>query len=364
MAAFGIVPEHKIISFIVSSSAIYLALLPFGLPHLGFAIGFCLFLFHLKDENYPASLIWIFVLFIYFFFLIYLGSDIKTTINNLSSMMMFPIVTLLLDKFNTRRILIISESFIKFTIRCFVVEAIIRYLWSTAVPLSEGIYRYKFHSIFFQDTNFLGLALLAIIFYIRYLEIFHGIDNRKYKLIAIILLFLSISRAAILAWIIGEILILGTNRHTLFKKLFKRVLLLSAVGFIAGTTVFVTLQEDPSFRSKLYILDLIESSYFDIRFNPLYGAGLGNSQQILGIFPHNSIALYYLETGILGLIFKAVLLIYICIKSRWRSVIVFLPYLIATQSATGYATHYLYVTLAMTTLLSHKKPQVFNRTIR
>lgn len=344
--------ERRIISFIVASSAIYLAMFPFGLPHVGFTLGLFLFIYHIKDRTYYKSSLWLFLIIAYSSLLIINGSDAKTTVNNMSSMMMFPIVIQLLSRYDIERILSVSRRFIKVSIICFTGETIIRYIWSTIIPLSSGFYKYKFHSIFFQDTNFLGLALLVVIFYIRFLEVFFSLNLKKMKICSIVLLFMSISRAAILAWFIGEFLIIGSNKHTFNKIIIRRIIALFVIGSVLGTTIYVTLQDDPSFRSKLFILDLIEKTHSEFKFNPLFGAGMGNSEQLLGIFPHNSLLLYYLETGILGVLFKLFFFLYIFIRSKWNAIIVFLPYFIATQSATGYATHYLYVSLGLITLLS------------
>lgn len=273
-------------------------------------------------------------------------------------MMMFPLVIEFIRKLKMLEIKNLSKQFIKMTLICFILEAFIRYFWSFLIPLSDGIYRFKFHSILFQDTNFLGLVLLVIIFFVRFYEIyFKDSDFRRYRTIAIILLFLSISRAAILAWIIGEFLLYNTNSINFYKKYFRRFILLVGFGMIIGATAFVVLQEDPSFRSKLYILELIEDNFATYRINVLTGVGIGNAELILGIFPHNSILLYFLETGFLGLLFKGTFLLYALWRTRWYGIMVFIPYLIATMSATGYATHYLYVALALMALMTSKNAE-------
>lgn len=347
--------EHNLLNFLVITSAIYLVLLPFGLPHVGFMVGLFLFIYHIPDKKYAKTSFWFFLLIAYLVFLIDRGSDIKTAVNNVSSMMMFPIVIDFFRKRDPDDLLKISYTFIKVTVYCFIIETVIRYSLSILIPMADGLYRFKFHSIFFLDTNFLGLVLLVIIFYIRFLEIFFEVRKLKiFKLISIILLFLSISRAAILAWIICEFLLFRTTRKNIVKKYLQRLILLTILGCITGAALFLVLQDDPSFRSKLYILELVENSYEDFNINPIFGVGLGNSQEILGIFPHNSVLLYFLEIGAVGIGIKIILLLYIFIKSKGTGIIIFIPYFIATMSATGYATHYLYVTLAITCILMKK----------
>lgn len=271
-------------------------------------------------------------------------------------MMMFPLVIESIRKFNSIEIKRVSHQFIKITLICFTIETVIRYLWSLIVPLSEGIYRFKFHSIIFQDTNFLGLVLLVIIFYLRFNEIyFRDSSCNRLKKIAIILLFLSISRAAILAWIIGEFLLYKSNSTNILKIFFRRFLLLIVIGVFIGASVFIFFQEDPSFRSKLYILELIEENFKTYKINIVTGVGLGNAEIVMGIFPHNSLLLYFLETGIIGLLFKGIFLLFVLWKTKWYGIVVFVPYFIATLSATGYATHYLYVTFALMTLTTSNR---------
>ncbi len=348
--------ELSLIKLIVGCSSIYLAILPVGLPHIMFFLGLALVLKNIIQKNKVSlNCAFIFVLFLYGFGYIYNGSDWKTVVNNVSSMMMMPIILEILNKYEKKYIIEISSVFIKWTIRCFIVECIIRYVLSILHPMGSGIYMFKFNSVVFQDTNFLGLSLLVVIFFIKYLQEFYKVqDLKKNYVCGIILLLLSISRAAILGWIIGEFLFRHLTSENFRKKVLMRFGILFIVGFFTGTILYTHLYDDPSFKSKLYIFEMAEDIISYYRFNTFYGVGYGNSEQILGIFPHNSLFLYYFEIGKLGLGIKILCWIFILIKSKMTAIIVLFPYLIATMSATGYATHYLYVCCALIILMTRK----------
>lgn len=352
MAQFG---DSKLITFLVSISAIYFASLPIGLPHIGFIIGLILVLLHIRDRNNSTTIFWIFYIICFGIFYLTRGSSWKALVNNISSMLMYPIVVELLKKATKDRLVKLITYFIKYTIIAVIIETTIRYSLSTISPVSSGIYNYKFHSIMFQDTNFLGLVMLVVIFMIKYLKIFYHIktQNRNYY-IAIILLFLSLSRSAMLAWFIGELICFHMNKINFKKVLLKKMLLLTIIGGIFGSIIFISLYQDPSFRSKLYILDLMKDNYTELSKYQKFGVGYDNATEYLGIFPHNAVLVYFLDTGYFGLIFKSIFLIYIFIRTHWQGVIIFIPFFIASMSAIGYATHYLYVTLALITILSNQ----------
>lgn len=348
--------DSVLISLMVSVSAIYFGSLPIGLPHLAFVVGLILVLLHVGDRKNSKIILWIFFLICFGLFYLDRGSSWKALVNNVSSMMMYPIVIELLRKTSRQYLVELSLKFINWTVVAFVIEASIRYILSTIFPVGSGIYSYKFHSIMFQDTNFLGLVLLVVIFFIKYLKIFCGVtsQNRNYY-IAIVLLFLSLSRTAMLAWFIGELICFRMKKTNFKKVLLKRIVLLSIVGIVFGTMIFLFFYEDPSFKSKLYILDLVINNYKELSQYKVFGVGYDNATEYLGIFPHNAVLVYYLDTGIVGVLAKFIFLSYILFKTHWQGFLVLIPFFIASMSAIGYATHYLYVVLALITILSNHK---------
>ncbi len=355
------ISETKVKNYIIGTCSLYLFILPIGLPHISFLIGIILFLLHIKDRRlYLFSTIWLGIFIIYGLFYFYLGSSWKALVNNVSSMMMFPIAYELCRNNKKNVLLKYSETFISWTIIGFLIEAIIRFVISTSHSPESGIYRYKFGSVCFFDTNFLGLALLVVIFFIKYLIIFNKLNLSKYYKISIILLLFTISRAAILAWIIGEFIFYNISPDKYCKTIAKRMLQLIIAGVLVGTPVFLILKEDPSFRTKLHILELAQE-YFSssTNINPFLGVGYEHSEKILGIFPHNSIFLFFIETGYLGLILKIIFLGWILFKSNFQALFILLPYTLATMSATGYGCHYLYVVMAIVTILSLRQRSLY-----
>lgn len=352
------IPESKIKNYIIGTCSLYFYILPIGLPHISFLIGFILFLIHCRNKIYLSSTIWIGLFLIFGLIYFYLGSSWKALVNNVSSMMMFPIIYELCLKDKKCKIIEYSKTFIQWTLVGFIIEASIRFVVSTTQSPESGIYRYKFGSICFFDTNFLGLALLGIIFFIKYLTIFEKIKLSRYYIISIILLFFTISRAAILAWIIGEFVFYNISIFKYRNIILKRIFMIFILGIIVGTPIFLFLKEDPSFRTKLHILELANDFFTNSKINMFWGVGYEHSERMLGIYPHNSVFLFFIETGYLGLTLKILFIGFILLKSNFKILIVLLPYFVATMSATGYGSHYLYVIMAIITILANKSKAI------
>lgn len=344
----------KLDKAIVALCACYLAALPLGLPHLMFVIGFVFLVLKATSGKVSINILWLFLFVAFGVMQMIIGGDWKGMVNNVSSMMMFPITYEILRNKTKERLIELSIAFVKTTVILMCFEAVIRYPFATIMPLGEGLYRYKFHSFMFQDTNFAGLVLLVVVFFIRYLKIFYNVNLKKYYWIGVVLLFLTVSRAAMLAYIVGEIMSFKIQPDKYIKQVSFRFILMIIIGTVAGTAIFLWLYEDPSFKSKLYILEIAEKTYDDLGVIKYIGAGYNKSEELLGIYAHNVIFLYFIETGIVGCVLKLVFLLYIMIKSKWRGLIVFFPMFIAAQSAIGYGIHYLYVILALISVLTFK----------
>lgn len=343
----------KLDKLIVIFCACYLAMLPLGLPHLMFVLGILYIFLKACSDRVSVNILWIFIFIIFGVFQVYIGGDWKAMVNNVSSMIMFPLAYEVLRNRDKDRLLSLGVNFIKVTIWFMSIEAVVRYVLATIMPMGEGMYNYKFHSFMFLDTNFAGLVLLVVVFFIKYLIRFHDIKSIKiYYFIAVVLLFLTVSRAAILAYIFGELIFMNISPTKYLKQIRIRLILLAIIGSIVGTTLFLWLSEDPSFKSKLYIFEVAESVYDDLGMIKYIGAGYNNSEEVLGIYAHNAIFLYLIDAGILGLLLKTVFLLYIMIKSKWHALSIFLPFFIAAQSAVGYGVHYLYVIMALVVVLS------------
>lgn len=329
--------------------AFYLAVAPIGIAHICFVLGILILIKDLITKTNDKSIMWIFILLVFSFNQISIGADWKSTVNNVSSMLMYVIVLNIFNRSSYYRIIDVSKCFLKFTTTILVIECSIRFILS--FPSGINLYNLKFHSFMFLDTNFCGLLILVILCLIKYLEQFQNQKGlKKIYFINIILLILTLSRAAILGFIAFSLLFYHINNHNFLKKIIFRISIFIIIGIIFGGILYKMAIEDDSFRSKLYILGLVEENKNRIKDIIVLGIGLGRGEKFLGIYPHNVFLLYIIETGIVGLALKAIFLLYILIRTHWKGLTIVIPYLISLQSATGYTSHYFYVSLALISL--------------
>jgi hypothetical protein len=171
-----------------------------------------------------------------------------------------------------------------------------------AAGMDDGgtFYQYK-KSLFYFDSNFVGIALICLIALI----ITHADAHRNKRLmLAYLLLFATFSRASIAAGICQfAIFRFWRRRRWLIAGLIVvQVVVLGAlfVNYVTegnGTTQSI----DPSFSTKFYILSLMDQSYANADIvQKLFGVGAGNADSIIEIFAHNIIATFSIETGIVG----------------------------------------------------------------
>jgi hypothetical protein len=223
-----------------------------------------------------------------------------------------------------------------------------------AVETSEQFYLYK-SSLFYVDSNFVGIALVCLIPVI----ISHADLHRNKRLIlAYLLLLATFSRASIVA---------GICQFLIYKFWRRRRWLL--IGLTAAQAVIIgalfidfttygngnTQAIDPSFSTKFYILDLMTQSYANAdTVQKLFGIGAGNADNLIGIFAHNIIATFSIELGTVGSILVAAyvlafarrcpevfyLLIFPMVINGFSLVSTSMPYFFASLGLLG-ACHYL-----------------------
>lgn len=337
-------------------SGIYITVLPIGLPHIMFLFAFFQYIIYIFNRKVLQDGIVILILLSFLFLIqVLIGGDVKAIINQVSSMLMLYLIVEFLRNRSLNEIKQISIYFIKITTNILIIECCIRYVLGTLWPKSADFYNYKFYSFMFQDTNFAALLILSLYFFLKYLKIFEGIVLKKYARILFVLCFLTLSRAAILALLFSEILFYKIDNKHYRRQIFIRIIILSIGLFVVGTILYQFFMADGSFRSKLLILDIYENTKDNLQQYFYLGTGLNISKQILEIYPHNVLLLYFLEIGMIGLLFKALLIFYVMIKSKWKAILIFLPFFIAAQSAVGYGVHYLYVIFGLIILFQMKK---------
>ncbi len=236
----------------------------------------------------------------------------------LTSLVIGPAVMLLARSYPPASLSRLMPRIINWLLVFLVIECVSRLIFSPYMPataetdLTDSFYLYK-ASLFFYDSNFVGieiLCLLAIMF------AFKETIGRKRWLLAYMLLFATLSRASIAAGICQLVVykLWRWRVWTLFGLLTAQTLVVIKlfISFTQGSDAIHNI--DGSLSSKFFILSLMTEIYHRADITQrLFGIGVGNLFNLAGIFAHNIVATFVLELGIGGsLLFAA----YVWILSR------------------------------------------------
>lgn len=213
---------------------------------------------------------------------------------------------------------------------------------------------YKLNSFMYMDSNFVGLQAICVLSFMCWL-CFYGLRLNKIVFFALCLsVFLTFSRSAIVA---GIFVVLMTF---LYKRKISIVLLnaiFAIFSFFIGIAVFYIFANDVSFLSKFHIFSVAKGYLYrsDV-ITLLFGVGIGNAKEYLGIGAHNLFVTFFIETGLIGLaIFLALVIYWFCKLKRGWLLLVF-PTLLASMSLGTTALPYLFTTVAVALLM--KRDQI------
>ncbi|HHQ4767844.1 TPA: O-antigen ligase family protein [Aeromonas veronii] len=207
------------------------------------------------------------------------------------------------------------------------------------------LYGFK-KSFFYFDSNFTGLVIMSFLMFFLYMK---NIGMEKTKLIIfllMILLILTVSRAAILATIIGLFVFIN---HKSFRIKAFISLIVYLVVFFAMCILYLFddvnfLNIDGSFNSKFYIVSKAMELYEQLpHFSIMFGLGLGNFDKFTEIFAHNIFVTMFMEMGVVGTL---LLLLFIALSiriSRGAASYIWLPTFVCGVSLFGVYSPYLFL---------------------
>lgn len=254
-----------------------------------------------------------------------------------------------------------SKYFILFSIILLSIEALWRF--SHPVFIVEGtgkdyrdtedlvFYAYKLSSIMFQDSNFVATYSLSVFFLCLNL-IREKILTSKLPLIIIgVLIFLTLSRSAIITIPLAYVLLDVILKRKSFKLRF-----LFIIMFLFFTVyIYIKLATDISFQTKFTILNLTfehlsNSTFLDV----ITGVGYGNSVHYLGIGAHNLFITHFIESGVIGFLFFILVSVMFVRPSNKKSLYITVPFFISGFSLSGHAISYYYTCLVLVYLINKK----------
>lgn len=333
---------------VMSISPIYYAMfLSLFFISIGFVLGEK-FTFRVEKITIPVILYILYLLITQFF----LTENFSVLINVVMGLFYFLLTIFCLKGLSKDQQLKIIYYFLILSIGLLIVECV----WRLSHPMFIDpnnpkfnvfkkpellIYAYKFRSIMYVDSNFVGVFVLCLYFLCSYLN-----KKRKYikylKIILFILAVLSLSRAVIVTIIFYELLFLLIKKYGVL-----RVIIFFSV-FILGFLISVLyyFKDDASFMTKFNIIsitfDYLEKA--DLK-NILLGVGMANAKDYLNIGSHNLFVTIFLDSGLLGFIFYLLMLIQIVIKTNYKALYVVLPFILAGMSFSPHAVPYFYCIL-------------------
>ncbi|MDE7150203.1 MAG: hypothetical protein K2O01_07355, partial [Bacteroidales bacterium] len=230
----------------------------------------------------------------------------------------------------------------------YTVEAVWRYgmVWlSTAPPVYQGIYRYKFGGLMYSESNATGIHILIWLFFtlwwVRSLcgrgLLADGRERGRYLGMAVwwlVLLGLTLSRACWLAGGMGLLYFCVPRKWLKYLWISLPVfLLLAAAGFMFF--IYPHVRYDASFISKFQIFYAF-IDYWRQASVPemLFGIGLTRSEMAMGVYAHSYVLVFLVETGLVGCLIMLGLFGRMLFDSRGEGIYILLPFAIATLSTT------------------------------
>ena len=293
---------------------------------------------------------------------------------SISTISFYLIGLFLFKQLNKRQIFTISNIFLAYNLILYSVDTIYRFsLFNFNLKnIFINFYIMKDSCLIFGDTNMVAINTTILTFFAYYL--YKLTNNEKYQYyiyLFTILTFFTFSRASILAILLSSIIfLLFKHLKTIFRdklQLFPKIPLKTFISYTISFAIIVSLiplgiilvsflMNDGSFLTKIDIFNEI-LAFFDkaTPIQMLFGIGFDNSETFVGMYAHNYLATYIIETGIIGYIIITSFLLRILYETP-KSIYILLPFSIFGISFIGYTMlNLFYITLALIATIEHKK---------
>mgnify|MGYP003984176115 CR=1 FL=1 len=352
--------------FIIPFSGFYITVLPLSPIYFFVLFGILLSIFILLIKSSIKNSLEIYLSFLILLYFsisqqIFFIPNISTYVNFNFSIVVFIVSYVILYKTNSNTIINISEKLIYFSLPLLMFEAYYRYTHpiSGDIYIEKGredllFYIYKMNSVMYQDSNFVGIFILCLFFFLLYIKQF---GEKKYYIsfsLLIILTFATLSRASIISLVFFSILYLAR------KKIYKYRYLVTIITVISITLLFPILIEyknfDESFATRFHIFDnmMLYLSNTDL-ISLFFGAGFGNSVDVLNRGAHNFFMTYLVESGIIGTALIIIFWSRILYITKFKAGIIMFPFLLNGLAFASGAIPYLYAIFAITIVLESRR---------
>ena len=332
------------------------------------SILFAFFIIH-KGKIFSISQIVLPIIYIFFtlvsqFFLLDNKENQFSIFSILIPILFYILIISLAKKLSEKEIIYILKFIIIFSIPILLLEA--TYRISNPIYIIDGVdirtlssyfhfYSYKFNSILFEDSNFVGVMIVVLFSVVLYLEDLLKKKLLVLKLLLFIFVILTLSRASILVFIFMYILFYTKNLNYRPIKL-----LIIITGIMLGTIIFALSLKDDSFNTKLLMFNLFaDYIHYTSPFNLLFGIGIGeHTSNEYSLMYHNIIFQHIMDEGILGFILLFIFWLQTIRKSNYKNLFIFIPFIMLGMSVVGHTIAYFYVVISLIQTLESRKNQI------
>ncbi len=309
------------------------------------------YLIKYKKIRIPVQAIYASVIVIYFMATQFFTSKEPLVVLSATVTFLFYILSVvLLNKIPIDKLLLISDGILFYNAFLFFIDTFYRF---TTIGLNLTNFYILKISLLYADTNAVGInaTMLTLFSYFLY-EKFKNKMYLYFTMVFIIFVFLTISRAAIIATLLSLLLfslykickksLISIKRITITK--FPSLLLINSIILILIVLLLIYLlfkiilhlATDPSFATKISIFKDLNFFLKNADFNEiLWGIGFDNGYKYLGRYAHNYLATYIIETGCLGYFFVTTFLISILYKTP-KTIYLLFPFFILGISYIGH----------------------------
>ena len=227
-------------------------------------------------------------------------------------------------------------------------------------------YMFKYNSIMYPDSNFVGVQVCLTYFFTVYLIKENLLVSwaKNLKHVLFVLVILSTSRSAIITMFLYTLIF---NKISFpFQLTRKQILwLIGIVVFLIIVSVFILslIKNDESFNSKFMILYLANDFLKSIPISSIFfGIGMGNTFSFIGIGAHNLLVTLTLETGLIGLILFMSSMYYSIKKTSGKALYILFPLFTMGFSFVSLALPFLFTFLAIIYVVENNKLNETNST--
>ncbi|WDO03527.1 hypothetical protein C3Y05_007965 [Aeromonas allosaccharophila] len=229
----------------------------------------------------------------------------------------------------------------------------------------DTFYIFKYGSIMYLDSNYVALHALVVSVLVYYL--FSGFYRNILSFICILIIVMTLSRAAYVAFsIIPTLYIFRKTRIQSKFILFSIVCPLMLI--IITRYIYLSDFDDASFETKVGIFNSFFSKIFEVDLGTLmFGQGFDVGGYLYswkeGGYAHAMIPLVVGEVGVFGMFFYISILIFAYLKVGFDSLYITLPMIVAGMSLIyPYDTMYIYAVLLLfyIKIKSRKYNEVYN----